>query len=209
MWGSIKKAVNSNFSKPLNVLIDDIFSNISETINNNSENVNTELSNIEKELSKYYKISDEILYEVEPMDLTINDDGISFLIGIFVPEFDGIIKVSASFTSNRPTSTHILAIGQLFSETDSTIDVIESIESLTEIGDVATTSITQATIISALEWFITKSTTSYYDTVTPKFTFHIPVKKGIPLKIFGTTGYNGKTSITGATCSIMGSVVSV
>lgn len=192
MWASIKKAINSNLKKPLNILTDELNNSLKDLINSKTDNANDFITNIVTNKEKVYEVSDAVLYEAEPIDLTWerNDDYLN-LIGLFVPKYNGVIKLDITLRASKTTTgdkTHIMLI-QETNTTGTNYSNDKCFYSLTDVGDTVR--------LPTNENFTTANpcvNKTLSGTTSKKYTILSNVKANIPLKIIVTTIRNVNVS---------------
>lgn len=199
MWASIKKAINSNLKKPLNILTDELNNSLKDLINSKTDNANDFITNIVTNKEKVYEVSDAVLYEAEPIDLTweANDDYLN-LIGLFVPKFNGVIKLDITLVpSIRSTSDKAYIFPTQETNTSGIyVNSDKYFYSLKNIGD--------RIRLPIGEKF---TTANLYENVNlssgeKKTTILVAVKANIPLKIMVSTRSNSSYIPYGRTLSV-------
>lgn len=192
MWASIKKAINSNLKKPLNILTDELNNSLKDLINSKTDNANDFITNIVTNKEKVYEVSDAVLYEAEPIDLKWEKNyGYLNLIGLFVPKYNGVIKLDITLRASTTTTddkTHIMLI-QETNTTGTNYSIDKCFYSLTDVGDTVKLPIDES--FTTANPCVNKTLSG---TTSEKYTILSNVKANIPLKIIVTTIGNNNVS---------------
>lgn len=98
IWIPIKKVINNNLQKPLDVLINEKYVSTSDELEAKKTSILTNVQIVDSLLNKRYEISDEILYNEPEFSLEIPKNGRLFLIGSFVPKYEGNLNVKITIT---------------------------------------------------------------------------------------------------------------
>ena len=98
IWIPIKKVINNNLQKPLDVLINEKYVSTSDELEAKKTSILTNVQIVDSLLNKKYEISDEILYNEPEFSLNIPKNDRLFLIGSFVPKYEGNLNVKITIT---------------------------------------------------------------------------------------------------------------
>lgn len=203
MWSAIKSAINSNLGKPLNDLFNEQHINVSNLINSKLDDISTSSDDLGNLLDIKYEISEDVLYSIEPFEISVGSGYCKMvLIGKWIPKFDGFVKVKIAATKSVSDNLeNYLGACQIPLNY-----ILESFNSLNEIGDVYNTGSSlsggQSIQTNNFHYYIANGTTNMTAEI------NLPVKAGIPLKIYLHAMYytsNRRFSIT--ECKVLGKEV--